>query len=472
MSNSKHKVAAAVMTFGVAVLAAGCTFGSGVKTTEGVNTVSGSAGKAETEQKDENYYSTHSEEEIKKDLEKQLKLMQDSADVWNHKTETDAHYAIADFDQNGRLEIVYNPDLSGQKEESCAECYEVNEAGDGLTECAIEGAVSPDFSNFIDNGQNRAFFDEKADIWHYRAYPFVKSSEFQTEQQEDDVVVESSGPKAPVDLWKEGSTIHIEGDGETNLDENYYEGMVRAKVSVSWFRTCFGVAEHEENESPEEAMKSDLMKSEINLQAMEISAKEFEIKKERQSDVDYEKIYTQYARSLRDSDSSGKKKYMAIVESDQPVLLIADTVMMQEREKDIRIYNAVSAEVYGYSEEKGKVVKVGKISGTGSGYPILINGWYLETGYHHSSDRLRVDGGVGTIERVEGLYKVERAGKYYKKADGKYSKIRLENGKEKVLEEIELPYYVAETMDYYINGYAEGISAGSSAEEVRFEKVK
>ena len=516
---NRRSVAAVAATLLVAALAVGCTYGNSSRTTESSGGASGAAvssasvagidaeekenqasgssvavanfdpGDAHVSQSD--YYTTHSEEEIAADRKKQVELIQKSSDVWWNPSLYDSEkgekgtingkkvfvneavdkYMITDLDQNGRLEIIqsylhtdsfYSSTLVAAGQEKF---FEVNENRDGLVECHMEGEIAPRFSWTTDIEEARAYFDTETAVWNYRILGIKK----------DQPVTESGVEEwqlSYANLKKQGDIIYVTADEESlkfydeeNGEQVYrekYEGAVRGTATFSWFQTVYLKDNYPfPTDEPFSAKFIKHWTSGELHKVLDLSARGFSVKKEEKPDFDYEKIYRDYASFLQAIDSSKKKWYMAIVQSDQPVLLMTDSVMKQGSGKD-KTFTAVSADVYGYSKEKGEVVKIGEIKSTGSGYPILASARYILTGFHHSSDRLCVENGVGIIERVEGFG--------MESGEGKYSRIQMTNGKQRVLEEIEIPRKLAETLDYY-SGWGGGFM-GEGLEEVKFEKVK
>lgn len=96
-------------------------------------------------------------------LEKQLKVIEKEKNKWwyDQGEENDSEYqeifAVTDFNQNGYLELLVQENQKGK-----AALFEVNEAGNGLTECEVSQKV---FSYFMDNPLC-AYFDEKTVTWH------------------------------------------------------------------------------------------------------------------------------------------------------------------------------------------------------------------------------------------------------------------------------------------------------------------
>lgn len=111
----------------------------------------------------------------------------------------------------------------------------------------------------------------------------------------------------------------------------------------------------------------------------------------------YISSYMQYVR--KQQEKSKKKLFYAIVNASDgkmPVLLIATAGSCLKNGAK----GAVSAKVYSYSDSK--VVYITKMQSTGSGYPLIKKGEYIMSGWHHSSQRLKVSGAKGYMESVDG----------------------------------------------------------------------
>lgn len=96
---------------------------------------------------------------------------------------------------------------------------------------------------------------------------------------------------------------------------------------------------------------------------------------------------------------SNKKIYTATMRSGEgaEILLVATNILSDN--------TAVSADVYQRIEKNGKdeFSFIGRIESTGSAYPLCKEGGYVLAGFHHASERLRVDNGVGTLQEIEGF---------------------------------------------------------------------
>lgn len=111
----------------------------------------------------------------------------------------------------------------------------------------------------------------------------------------------------------------------------------------------------------------------------------------------YISSYMQYVR--KQQEKSKKKLFYAIVNASDgkmPVLLISTAGSCLKNGAK----GAVSAKVYSYSDSK--VVYITKMQSTGSGYPLTQKGEYIMSGWHHSSQRLKVSGAKGYMESVDG----------------------------------------------------------------------
>lgn len=106
------------------------------------------------------------------------------------------------------------------------------------------------------------------------------------------------------------------------------------------------------------------------LQELEISADAFKLMR-KETGPDYRQIYTEFARfeALSESDSRDRW-YMAIVDSVQPVLILANGGSYQYPVLDRRYDELVwAADVYGYDLKEKEVVHVGTIRGENLSFP-------------------------------------------------------------------------------------------------------
>ena len=447
-----HSILLAFCTVILAVLACGCTFGrESVKT--GNTALAEEKNKTALEKVEkESYYTTHTEEEIRKDVEKQIGVLGKNSSKWLLQTELDAKdnplrddkrgivrmetmsprvydkYTVSDLDQNGRLELIsYDTDTRQ------VQIFEINEKRNGLMKCRIEGDASN--SNVLaDTTIPRAFFEEKTGVWHYHLLN--------------------------CDMYKKGDTLSITKDTETG-GRNYYHGMAPAYCHVSWFQKTY---QYTAEEYESERVYKYYTKEEL-VQMLKISADEFMLRRTADEGIDYEKIYTDYAKSLWEKDK--KMKYAAIVNSVQPVLLVTDFVIGETVSSGRDGANASDAEVYGYDREKNEVVSIGHINSTGSGYPVLSDGIWLEVGAHHGSERIFVDDGKGYHEMLVGYGRLDPE----EHPTAEYDKIcpfneGTEGDKEKI------PYYMADMLDLYRWGEEDTETVNSTGTPVQFTQIK
>ena len=108
-----------------------------------------------------------------------------------------------------------------------------------------------------------------------------------------------------------------------------------------------------------------------------------------------EKIYQDFIEELRKEKEYKDAIYTATMKSGQgeDILLVAEAVMSDNTTARAAVYQCVG----------GRVVFVGYAASTGSGYPLCKDGEWIVSGFHHSSEKLRVDYGVGTAYEVEGF---------------------------------------------------------------------
>ena len=174
------------------------------------------------------------------------------------------------------------------------------------------------------------------------------------------------------------------------------------------------------------------------------------------SNTKIKKAYKQYLKELK-TKKPKKDIYMTIVNTSKegtPVLLVTDNIIRGDSSHEKESGESAHADVYNYV--KGKIVYIGNISSTGSGYPIIKKGKYLITGFHHSSDRMTVSGKKGYVEHVEGFGMSNEDGSEYDKCYKKTWELvnnKIKNEKSKKIAQSE-----AEELDYYIAAYDNGYS--------------
>ncbi len=169
------------------------------------------------------------------------------------------------------------------------------------------------------------------------------------------------------------------------------------------------------------------------------------------SNAKIKKAYKQYLKELKENKPK-KDIYMAIVNTSKegtPVLLVTDGIIGGDSSSEKKSGESAHADVYNYV--KGKVVYIGGISSTGSGYPIVKNGKYLITGFHHSSERMTVSGKKGFVEHAEGFGMSSEDGSEY---DQCYKKTwELINNKIKNEKSEKITQSEVEELDYYMAAY-------------------
>lgn len=156
------------------------------------------------------------------------------------------------------------------------------------------------------------------------------------------------------------------------------------------------------------------------------------------------KAYKKYIEKLKTQKKYKDGIYTATVKSGKgsDVLIVTDAVFNYEGK------NAVCAYIYQYV--KGKVVYIGEICSTGTGYPLCEKDGYILAGYHHSSEKLIVNNGKGEGCIVDGIYLDGR-----KKAELK--KYTMKNGNKKIISSKKIAVSKAEAMDYYYDENSGGM---------------
>ena len=164
--------------------------------------------------------------------------------------------------------------------------------------------------------------------------------------------------------------------------------------------------------------------------------------------IDYKKIYAEYIAEHKDDfkTSDSKDIYVAIVDSEEPVLLMTDSSAATDE-----LYEdgcAFRATIFGYSKEKGEVVRITGIESTGSGYPLMQDGKRIVSGFHHWSDRYVAGGDSAIDEKIEGMG--------YDKDTGMFSVAKVKEGQEEKLKEITVPIEMADALDFYTDTWKNG----------------
>lgn len=153
------------------------------------------------------------------------------------------------------------------------------------------------------------------------------------------------------------------------------------------------------------------------------------------------KAYWKFAKKLQ--KKTDKKLYYAMANASangMPILLIGDQDEVFERHG--KQAQAIAAKVYSYSA--GKVVYITKMQSTGTAYPLLKNGQYILSGWHHVSYQLKVSGKKGHMKSVSGMY-------MYNSAKCYQSSWIVTNGKKSNLTKKKISCNKAESLDYYSN---------------------
>ena len=141
----------------------------------------------------------------------------------------------------------------------------------------------------------------------------------------------------------------------------------------------------------------------------------------RAQSANYKRIYMSYAKQLQKKSSS--RLYMAIVKSDQPVLLIAERVFRSSYYGNGNC--AADAKIYQYVKNRKKVVYVGPVSSTGTGFPLRKSGKYIQRAYHHEACRIRVKNGKATGQEISNVFMPDNGKAEIRKATVKNGKWRF-----------------------------------------------
>lgn len=378
------------------------------------------------------YYETHSDEEIRKDLDLQLELIANKHNLWVNDHErtlnyTVLNYTLCDLDQNGRLEVISTLEDSRDTTFFLEQVFEVNENRTSLVPCKII-TDSDDTEDEVDeDNENDDYVDESSikmksslsatlkkhlansndPIWEDYEYKDVDNMEdysiqlsgYCTAYKDQYCVIHYAGWGSGyddqadwVDFRKEGDEIYIKPvfDEES---ETYYrkasftKGTIWAynfKLDYQTSNELWDVVEYYWNKPSE--IKAILSANLCDFRFREKVSQPFNLKE----------IYWKYGQAQK------RLQYFSI--TDNGLLLLAKKVLELTTREGQDIKCAIEAEIYAYDSKKKEVVYIGPIQSGGSSSPIEIGpGGCLLTGYHHSSEKFRVVDGVGYVERVDGL---------------------------------------------------------------------
>jgi hypothetical protein len=113
---------------------------------------------------------------------------------------------------------------------------------------------------------------------------------------------------------------------------------------------------------------------------------------------DYKTMYKKFAQTLR--NKSKDNAYMAIIDTEQPILLISKSVISTDISIDEWYMTVLEAKVYQYSKSKKKIVYVGKVYSGSTSCPISRKGKYLVSYFHHYAERSSYKNAIGTMVSV------------------------------------------------------------------------
>ena len=109
----------------------------------------------------------------------------------------------------------------------------------------------------------------------------------------------------------------------------------------------------------------------------------------------YTEEYLAFARKLQ--EEAGETRYMAIVKSEDPILLITDSA------KKFDMYNetiAVDCDAYQYSMSKGKMVYIGRLKSGGTGSPLRSKDKSVRFYRHHDAYILTAEDGKAIVYAI------------------------------------------------------------------------
>lgn len=181
----------------------------------------------------------------------QLQLIADNAEVWMGDPELIPEpyfYAVADLDQNGRLEIIQSS-CQGTGLYTYTQLWEVDAAGTALTPCQLsvaEGDSQPD----IISDPDMVYFDEVRDRYYYIFHDDIRNGWAEYYQNwvavslQDGVVTTTLlGQKHSIHLTPDSNEVitYMDANGNT-IDEDAYNmvadqtfaGLTAMKATICW----------------------------------------------------------------------------------------------------------------------------------------------------------------------------------------------------------------------------------------------
>lgn len=150
---------------------------------------------------------------------------------------------------------------------------------------------------------------------------------------------------------------------------------------------------------------------------------------------DTEKLYQDFVEELKTKKKYKDAIYTATMKSGQgeDILMVTDSTMSDGTTAHAEVYQCVG----------GKIVYIETVYSTGSGYPLCQDGVWLLSGFHHSSEKLRIDYAVGTVYTVEGFG--------LDKGTGTITKSIVKEDTRKEIETKTITEEEAGRIDYYYN---------------------
>lgn len=194
--------------------------------------------------------SSESNAAVNTDYDSQLQLIADNATVWMGDTELTAEpyfYAVTDFDQNGRLEIVQSS-CQGTGLYTYTQIWEVNEATTELVPCQFsspEGDSQPDIITdpdevYFDEANDRYFYIFSDDIRngaaeHYRSWIAFS---LQDGVVETSLLAQShsiySSDSSVVTTYTDAAGNDIDEDAYNAAAENAFANLTPMKAVIGW----------------------------------------------------------------------------------------------------------------------------------------------------------------------------------------------------------------------------------------------
>lgn len=186
------------------------------------------------------------------DYDAQMKLIEDSREMWTVEDWSPWFYTVNDLDHNGRLDLIV-ASLQGTGMYTYANCWEVNEAHDALVKCVTDAeeedswpAVWPDIIKdstdcYYDRTANRYYYVFEDELKNgYLEYYFSKMAVCLHDGAVDMTVLSGksvlyeSENGAPTLTFTDKDGNPITEEEYEKAADNYFEGLEKTQVYFDW----------------------------------------------------------------------------------------------------------------------------------------------------------------------------------------------------------------------------------------------